>query len=355
MAHNTNNTHTHNTGACFGGHNLLALWIEQRYSDLTLRFVATDGSELCQLRTHKSVLHASQVPYFQALINEHHNSVTIHLQQPELTARHMRTLLQLLYLPQLGAETLGSLAQELAQDWLCYYELALYLTYDALLHWLLQQLAQSLTAAAAHTLLGFCHATNNYGPLYRLLAQWSHYCQQPLPGLPTPTANTLTPVPPKRLSPQHVVYYRSTCHECLHATQTQAFGHWAIDLGGLQCGDLCCDFALWRPPKGSLSLMMRLGHQRGDDDMSVEEGTPLLAHTRLRQFSRLYDAPALETRRSLAPSVYTELAQFDVHRHACYEGQCGACNRQTQPLYILHIEVDLSLVTLSNKSNEVSS
>lgn len=331
-----------NTAMSAHAHNLLGLWLEQRYCDLTLQFVTTEGQDLCTLRTHKSVLHASQVPYFQALIDEKRSQVTVRV-TPDTRASHLRTLLQLLYLPSLEPTTLGPLVDKLDKEWLQYYQLSLFVTYDALSHYLLQRLALGLCESMVTPLVQHCHATNNYGPLYKLLMQWSQYCHQPLPlSLPASLQQSLQgQLPPKLLSPHRIVYYRATCHDCLYAEHTQAFGHWAVDLGGLQCGETSCDFALWRSPK-ALSLMMRLSHQRAEDDMSIEESSGLVAHTRLSSFSRLYDAPALQTRRSLTPHLYGELAQFQLDRTTCYEGQCGLCQRTQQPIYVLHAEIELN-------------
>lgn len=327
----------HKTQNGHSAHNLLGLWLEQRYCDLTLQFVTTEGQALCQLKTHKSVLHASQVPYFQTLIDEKRAQVTVRV-TADTKASHLRTLFHLLYLPSLEAATLGPLATKLDKEWLQYYQLSLFVTYDAFSHYLLQRLARGLCESVAVPLLQYCDETGNYGPLYKLLTQWLQYCHHSL-ALSTPIqAKQL--LPPKLLSPQRIVYYRAICDHCLRAEHTQAFGHWAVDLGGLQCGEASCDFAIWRSPK-ALSLMMRLNHQRAEDDMSVEEGT-LLAHTRLSSFSRVYDAPALQTRRSLTPHLYGELAQFQLDREACYEGQCDLCQRARQPIYVLHAEIELN-------------
>ncbi len=329
-------------------HNLMALWESGLYADLTLRFVHQQ-TEVCALRCHKPVLHASQLPFMQALLDERHSDVAVQLPWA-WSARQLRVFMQLLYAPAhpettAQAEQLAALYAYVDRRPLHFYHLAQYMTHDALAQRCVARLARQLDDALYGQLLDFClldgECRDESVPLYRRALHWRQYCAKPLLH-DAPPQHLL---PAKQLRPQHVSYYRATCHDCVHSAQTRAYDCRAVDLGGLRCGDARCDLALWCPTmrRGPASLMLRLnqGGARGEDDMSVESECELVAHTRLQVVSRRGDAPQ-ETRRCVTLQQYVELARIVLPpRDECYEGQCGLCERADQALYIVHVEIGL--------------
>jgi len=387
------------------------------YSDIEIAVTdALSQGVAFVIRTHRVILYAASA-HFRALLGFHSDDdrIRVHIDFAQLSAREAEPVVRLFFrlfyvtsFAQLSTEEVARIDEYL----LYMYQLAIYFTYDTLRLYCERRLFAAFSlehfklftdyalTASIQSAGKFC-ILNERLFLFGRFLQWYQCCctqqlplppqQAPFPALdefyflsnkhaiieelrsgveniglcPIPQKNVATPSETRRI----VSYYRSICHRCLLAA-----GEYT-NIGCIKKGNEEYAFRLWVPPSasGPQRCVVQMAMQR-----DVQSRRVTLKRSRDESWLPAYDEPlpssyrcrseivllsnrvnldrvcaGYETPRSTSQSQ--EIGAFIRHPvEECYRGQCETCQRETEGLYVIIMQLEIEFVVKSDSPSETS-